>query len=68
MKLIQRDRLLPIINDSKYYMLWKQTFPEINSHIIFNPEISLVHKIKYLLIKFRLSFLINLLDRRHPAL
>ena len=53
-KMTSRDKLLPLMADTKYYNLWKSTFPEINKLIIFNKKIRLKHRIKYILTYFRL--------------
>ena len=63
LKLIQRDNLLPIISQKKYYDLWKNTNPEINSQIIFNGTISFKHKLKYLMIRCHLGWVFVRLGR-----
>ena len=68
MKLIQRDRILPIIQDDKYFSLWKQTFPEINRHILLNSDVLLIHKIKYVLIKHRVSLFVRWISGRNSSI
>lgn len=58
-KLIQRDRLLPLIQQPKYFNLWLSTFPEVQYNILLNSSVSLVHKIKYVIIRMHLYCLIR---------
>ena len=46
-KSIHRDSLLPLIADKRYYKLWRNTFPEINKHILWNCLIPCKWKIRY---------------------
>ena len=39
-KLACKELLIPLLGQRKYRILWRNTFPEINSHIIHNPYIS----------------------------
>lgn len=54
LKFAKRNNLLPIISDAKYYRVWKSTFPEINSRILWNPYVRLNEKVKYLLTYLRI--------------
>lgn len=49
LKFNQRRLYMPAINYSDVYMLWKNSFPEINFHVLFNPfvTIQLVDRIKF---------------------
>ncbi|MCI5990199.1 MAG: glycosyltransferase [Bacteroidales bacterium] len=49
LKFNQRRLYMPAINYSDVYMLWKNSFPEINFHVLFNPfvRIQLVDRIKF---------------------
>lgn len=51
----ERNKILPLLkNDKKYYMIWKNTFPELNSSILFNPYFSIKDKLKFILTYLRL--------------
>jgi glycosyltransferase involved in cell wall biosynthesis len=54
LKLTTRDKIIALLDQEKYYNIWKNTFPEINKHILFNKDINFRHKLKYYLIKYRL--------------
>lgn len=54
LKLSQRDKLITLLKQDKFYKIWMSTFPEINSHLLFNPDIKIKHKIKYILTKYRI--------------
>lgn len=54
-----RNNLIPCINDSNVFHLWKSTYPEINDEIIKQGDLRQI--IKYFLLKFRLHKLINIL-------
>lgn len=49
LKFNQRRLYMPAINYSDVYALWKNSFPEINFHVLFNPfvNIRLVDRIKF---------------------
>lgn len=49
MKYVQKQHLMPIINDKAAYRLWKKTFPEINKDVLFDPRlrVPLIDRIKY---------------------
>lgn len=63
LKLIQRDNLLPILFKKKYFSLWKNTFPEINNEILFNKVIRIKHKLKYLMIRCHLGWVLVKMGR-----
>ena len=54
LKYILRDNLRPLIGNFKYYKIWMSTFPELNSHILFNKRLPLKQRIRCFLIKYRL--------------
>lgn len=54
LKNCQRGKLIPLLNQDKYYRLWKSTFSEINLKLFFNTDLRFKHKIKYFLVYFRL--------------
>lgn len=49
LKFNQRRLYMPAINYSDVYALWKNSFPEINFHVLFNPfvKIQFVDRIKF---------------------
>lgn len=54
LKLSQRELLLPLMRDRKYYLMWKNTFPEINRKIWSSRIIKFRHKVKFTLLYTRL--------------
>lgn len=52
-KYTARNNILPFIRDTKYYNIWRSTYPEIHRDILFSKKISLRTKIKYLLRYYR---------------
>lgn len=51
----ERNKILPLLKkDTKYYDLWKKTFPELNSAVLWKSHFKFKDKIKFLLIYFRL--------------
>lgn len=48
-KLMARNHILYLVRKSKYYRIWRNTFPEIDKHIYSNPAIHLSNKIWYFL-------------------
>lgn len=51
LKFMQRRLLMPIINHKDVYEIWKSTFPEINSAILFSPfvKVSCIERLKFFL-------------------
>lgn len=45
----QRDRILAMTWRHKYYVLWKETFPEINSELLTNNSVPFQIKLRYIL-------------------
>lgn len=45
----KKNLLLPLINIEEYYILWRNTFREINIRVFINPSIPLTSKVKHLL-------------------
>lgn len=50
----KKNLIRPLIGETKYYVIWKNTFPEINIKILLNKNVSIKHKIKHLLTLLRL--------------
>lgn len=48
-KLMQRNILLPLINDQKYYKMWVNMFPELFWTVIFVSELPLKKRLKFYL-------------------
>ncbi len=53
-KCVARDELLPLINKKEYYMLWYNTYPEINKEYLLDSGIPLRKKVGFLARLFRL--------------
>lgn len=53
-KFMQRNLLLPILKDRKYFNKWLRAFPEINLKVFLCPNIQMKEKIKFLLTFLRL--------------
>ena len=49
-----KNLIRPLIGETKYYVIWKNTFPEINIKILFNKNVSIKYKIKHILTLLRL--------------
>lgn len=56
--------LEPVVHIPKYYQLWRNTYPEIDSHFIFTPHIKTGVKIWYILIRMRIYSPIKQITRR----
>lgn len=54
-KMAQRDKLVPLIEKKYYFDIWNTTFPEINNKILFDKEIRLRHKVRYLLLRLHMA-------------
>lgn len=54
LKLYQKNLLLPLSKQKTYSKMWKETFPEIGISIIFNSNVLLKERIKFILGKLRL--------------
>lgn len=52
-----REWIVPIINTSYGYNLWKNTFPELNKTFIFYKEFSIKSRLSFILYYLRLSFI-----------
>lgn len=50
----KKNLIRPLIGETKYYVIWKNTFPEINIKILFNKNVSIKYKIKHILTLLRL--------------
>lgn len=53
MKSKERDRLIIMTGKRKYYKMWKNTFPELNHRLLFNPLMSLKEKLRFILVMCR---------------
>lgn len=59
-----RNNLIPVIKHKKYYKMWLNTYPEINTAIFTSNNLRLI--VKYLLVRMRLiNLLIKLENKRH---
>ena len=54
-KILSRKNLLPILEEQKYYQIWKGTFPEADKEYLKSPKINFRMKIGYILIRLRLD-------------
>lgn len=54
LKFRAKSELDSLLNEKKYRKLWKESFKEINTHILTSPYISFRQKIKYILILLQL--------------
>ena len=54
-KILSRNNLLPILEEQKYYQIWKGTFPEADKEYLKSPKINFRMKIGYILIRLRLD-------------
>lgn len=50
----KKNLIRPLIGESVFYDIWKNTFPEINISILWNKKISLKNKIRHILTFFRI--------------
>ena len=53
-KFAARKNLLPLVKEKKYYDLWLNTYPEINSCIFSCQKMPLKSKLLYLIVRFRI--------------
>lgn len=53
MKSFERDRLIVLTDKREYYRMWKNTFPELNKTILFNPLMSWKNKLRFILVMWR---------------
>ena len=51
-KLRHRNLILPLIQNSEYFQLWRYTYPDLNNRVWCNPFISIRSKLKFYLILF----------------
>ena len=54
-KILSRKNLLPILEEQKYYQIWKGTFPEADKEYLKSPKINFRMKIGYILIRLCLD-------------
>ena len=54
-KILSRKNLLPILEEQKYYQIWKSTFPEADKEYLKSSKINFRMKIGYILIRLRLD-------------
>ena len=47
-------RIIPLLDQKKYYLIWKNTYSDINNKILYNPCISLKNKVLYILLHIAL--------------
>ena len=52
--MFQKDRLLPLLKDSRYYKIWSDTFPEITFPLLLSRCVPLKYKLRMLLAITRL--------------
>lgn len=52
--LVSKERLLPLLKESKYYKIWSMTYPEITQPLLLSKMVSLKSKLRIILVKMRL--------------
>ncbi len=46
-KYLARRNLIPLLKYKEFYLLWKNTYPEINKEYLLSPNISIIEKLRF---------------------
>ena len=63
----QKDRLLPLIGQNKYYELWTNTLPQVNKTLLMSRFVPIKDKLRIIIVQLRLYPLVRtFLNRLYP--